>query len=103
MQHVRIARAVGVSDAQIDCLERGDVTGEAFPPRAAVALEVVDQALREGRPAEEVVERATAELGAAALIELLITVGYYGMLGYVMRAVRLDLDEPLDPSALTGG
>ena len=34
------------------------------------------------------------------MVELLLTVGYYDMLGYVMRGVQLDLDEALGPEAL---
>ena len=103
IQHVPIAKAVGVSDAQIEAIERGEIDAEPFDPREALVLRVVVEAVREGQPAPELVERAAAELGPAKLIELLLTVGFYNMLGYVMRGVRLDLDEALDPGTLIQG
>jgi len=100
IQHVPIGKAVGISDAQIAALERGEIDGEAFGPREALVLRMVDEAVRDGQPAAEVVERAATELGPAKVVELLLTVGFYNMLGYVMRGVRLDLDEALDPGTL---
>jgi hypothetical protein len=97
---VPIGKAVGVSDAQIEALERGDIGAEAFDARSALVLEIVEEAVRTGEPSEELVERAAEELGPAKLVELLLTVGYYNMLGYLMRGVRLDLDEALGPGQL---
>jgi 4-carboxymuconolactone decarboxylase len=103
VQHVPIGKAVGISDAQIEALARDDVDDNAFDTRASLVLRVVDAAIRDGQPPAELVEQAAAELGPAKLIELLLTVGYYNMLGYLMRGVRLDIDEAIDPTRLTQG
>jgi alkylhydroperoxidase family enzyme len=102
VQHVPIGKAVGLSDDQIEAVERGEIDGRAFDARARLVLRLTDAAIREAQPPAELVEQAAAELGPAKLIELLLTVGYYNMLGYVMRGVRLDIDEPLGLGALTG-
>jgi 4-carboxymuconolactone decarboxylase len=102
VQHVPIGKAVGVSDAQIEALERGEIEGDPFDEREALVLRIVDQAVRQGEPEADLIERAAAELGPAKVIELLLTVGFYNMLGYVMRGVQLDIDEPLGLGALTG-
>lgn len=100
IQHVAIGKAVGVTDEQIAALERGDIGGDAFGERAALVLRVVDECARSGQPSAELVDEAAAELGPAKLVELLLTVGYYSMLGYLMRGVELDLDEALGPEQL---
>lgn len=100
IQHVQIGKAVGVSDAQIAALERGELGAPDFDDRESLVLRIVDEAVRHGQPEEALVERAVDELGPTKSVELLLTVGYYNMLGYLMRAVRLDLDEALSPEVL---
>jgi AhpD family alkylhydroperoxidase len=92
VQHVPIARAVGVPDEQVTAVERDDFS--AFEPRDALALRIVDAALREDRVPAELVADGAEALGSAQLLELLILAGYYAMLGNVMRAVELDVDAP---------
>ena len=93
-QHERIAKLVGVSEEQIAAIDRGETDGSA-------ALELVGALLdNNGTPSAELVTRVEAELGRAQLIELMIVAGYYAMLGGVMRAVRLDIDDVLEKGML---
>jgi 4-carboxymuconolactone decarboxylase len=85
VQHERIARLVGVTD-----------DGTELP-----ALKLVEALLdNNGTPPPELVQQVEAELGRAQLIELMIVTGYYAMLGGVMRAVQLDVDNVLDKGML---
>jgi hypothetical protein len=47
-----------------------------------------------GTPRPELVQRAERELGRTETVELILTVGYYSMLGCLMRATQIDLDAP---------
>jgi len=95
-QHERIAKLVGVSEEQIAAIDRGETDGSA-------ALALVGELLNNnGTPSKELVTRVESELGRAQLIELMIVAGYYAMLGGVMRAVRLDIDDVLEKGMLDG-
>jgi 4-carboxymuconolactone decarboxylase len=94
VQHVPIAQSVGVTDEQIEALRSGGLDGGAFGESELAALRLVETCLVEEVPAAELVEAAHRELGTEQLIELLVTAGYYAMLGQVFRAVQIDVDEP---------
>jgi len=89
VQHESIARLVGLSDEQI--------AGVQDDERAALRL--VDELLA-GTPSEELVLEVATELGRAQLLEVILTTGYYAMLGGMMRAVRLDIDHVLEKGML---
>jgi alkylhydroperoxidase family enzyme len=85
VQHERIAQLVGVTD-----------DGAELP-----ALKLVEALLDDnGTPPPELVKQVEADLGRAQLIELMIVTGYYAMLGGVMRAVELDVDDVLEKGML---
>jgi alkylhydroperoxidase family enzyme len=85
VQHEGIARLVGVTDDGLD----------------QPALKLVEALLDDnGTPPPELVTEVEAELGRAQLIEVMIVAGYYAMLGGVMRAVQLDIDNVLEKGML---
>jgi AhpD family alkylhydroperoxidase len=85
VQHQEIARMIGMSDEEI--------AGAASDDRPELRL--VDAVL-DRTPPEELVAEVAASLGRAQLLELIITAGYYAMLGGMMRAIRLDVDNVLE-------
>ena len=92
VQHERIARLVGLSDEEIAGVENDQ--------RAALRLVDALLASRDATPSEELVAEVERELGRAQLLELILTTGYYAMLGAMMRAVRLDVDDVLEKGML---
>jgi 4-carboxymuconolactone decarboxylase len=108
VQHQEIARLVGIGEDKIRAVERGEITDDVFDRRELLALRLVGHLLQDGTPPPELVTEVQSELGRAQLIELLIVAGYYAMLGGVMRAVQIDIDNViekgmLDRDQLTGG
>jgi 4-carboxymuconolactone decarboxylase len=89
VQHEGIARLVGLSDEEI-----ARAVDDERPE-----LRLVDAVL-DGTPPEELVAEVAASLGRAQLLELIITAGYYAMLGGMMRAIRLDVDNVLEKGML---
>src|ERR1700685_539874 len=92
VQHERIARLVGLSDEEIAGVENDQ--------RAALRLVDALLASRDATPSEELVAEVERELGRAQLLELILTTGSYAMLGALMRAVRLDVDDVLEKGML---
>jgi AhpD family alkylhydroperoxidase len=90
VQHEGIARLIGVSEDEIAGVE-GD---------QRAALRLADAVLDGGTPPAELIAEVHDELGRAQLLELIITAGYYAMLGGMMRAVRLDVDNVLEKGML---
>jgi 4-carboxymuconolactone decarboxylase len=90
VQHERIARLVGLTDDEIAGVENDE----------RAPLRLVDELLAGGTPAAELVAEVDRELGRAQLLELMVTTGYYAMLGAMMRAVRLDVDDVLEKGML---
>jgi 4-carboxymuconolactone decarboxylase len=100
VQHVEVARLVGLDEQKIRAVERGELVDGSFDRRELMALRLVSELLENGTPTPELVKDAEAELGHPQLIELLIVAGYYAMLGGMMRAVRLDVDNVLEKGML---
>jgi 4-carboxymuconolactone decarboxylase len=94
-QHESIAPLAGVSAEQIGALRVGAVDGDEFTEREAVVLRFVAALVGDGTPDEKLVIQTAATLGRAAFVELVLVVGYYSMLGGLMRTVRLDDDPPI--------
>jgi 4-carboxymuconolactone decarboxylase len=92
VQHERIARLVGLTDEEI--------AGVCDDQRPALRLVDALLASADATPPEELVTEVEAELGRAQLLEVILTTGYYAMLGGMMRAVRLDVDDVLDKGML---
>jgi alkylhydroperoxidase family enzyme len=108
IQHVPIAQAVGMTDAQLLAVELEDDTAAAFDARQSAVLRFTAAVVREPRPSDELFEALRAELPDREIVELLLVVGSYTMLGRLMTALDLDLDGPLgtdvvDSAARRGG
>ncbi len=96
VQHEQIARLVGVPERQIGAIGRGELSAREFSPRELLALRLASELLGEGTPPPELVTEAEADLGRSQMLEVLIVTGYYAMLGGVMRAVRIDVDNVVE-------
>jgi 4-carboxymuconolactone decarboxylase len=95
IQHVPIARAVGMTDAQLLALELEDDGSAAFDERQSAVLRFTTAAIRQPRPADELLEEVRSRLADREIVELLLVVGSYTMLGRLMTVLDLDLDGPL--------
>ena len=95
VQHVPIAKAVGMTDAQLLALELEDDTADAFDKRQCVVLRFTQAVVREPRPGDELFGELREQLSDREIVELLLVVGSYTMLGRLMTALDLDVDGPL--------
>ena len=81
--HLDLARREGVSPAAIAYLD-GD--GGDLAPREAAILAMVGELCSSSSLSASTFARVESELGAEAVVEFSILVGYYTLLGYAMAA-----------------
>ncbi|MFD2473508.1 carboxymuconolactone decarboxylase family protein [Amycolatopsis silviterrae] len=95
-QNIVTAKSVGISDAQIAAIDRGDLT--AFGPKHRAALAFTEDCVRNVEVSDAVYAAAARELSSRAIAELLYVVGVYMMICRFARSGRVPLDEKPGPS-----
>jgi AhpD family alkylhydroperoxidase len=98
VQHVAIGRAVGVTEEQVEALERGDAQAGCFDERARLALALATEVVQDNGATEATFAAAREQFAPRELLEILIAAGFYQMLAAVMNSVDIDLDEPAGTS-----
>jgi alkylhydroperoxidase family enzyme len=98
VQHEAIARAVGATDAQVE----GARSGEGLSGDDDLVAAFTEQVVRDARPDEATWARASERFSPRELVELLLVIGQYMMLGRVMATAQIDMDLPASDSVLSG-
>lgn len=89
IQHEEIARALGMTDAQVE----GARTGSGLEGEEALMIELTEGIAVDCSPADEVWERALARFSPRELVELVLILGQYMMVARIAATVQLDPDE----------
>jgi alkylhydroperoxidase family enzyme len=100
VQHVAIGRAVGVTDEQLLALDAGDVEHHAFSPPEQAVLRFTTELVEQPRPGDETFAELRRHLPDRQIVELILVIGAYTMLGRMMTALDLDLDEAVGDSVM---
>lgn len=100
-RHRAIARRVGVGDEQVDALLRWREQQHLYDAATCAALALAEEVTLgiEARP--QTVALAHAELGDRATLELVLLIGFYGMIARLLRSLAVDA-EPGDEPAPRG-
>ncbi|MBY3468771.1 carboxymuconolactone decarboxylase family protein [Rhizobium laguerreae] len=85
--HVSRARALGISDARIRDLRASPVGEDGVIARA------VDALFDAGRLTPDIELEISAALGKQAVFDLMATVGFYSVLGYILMTFNTPIDE----------
>lgn len=94
--HRAFAVAAGVDDAALERLRVGEAPG--FAGAEDVAYRVARALVREHRLDDALYAEAHATFGEEGLIELVTTVGYYGMVSLTLNAFEVPLEPGMaDP------
>lgn len=93
-QHVRMARAAGMSDEEVDALRAGP-DAPVWGPRDAALLRSVDEIVADRYVSDETWERLAGHLDRRQLMDLVFTVGAYDLLAMAMNTFGLELDPGL--------
>jgi alkylhydroperoxidase family enzyme len=99
-QHVPIALAVGVTQEQIDALDRGELERLDPLPRAVLdfVTAVISDEMDEAR-----YQAVASHLGEREIVELTLVTGHYLMLARIMTTLRIDPDPAAGPEKLLRG
>ena len=87
MQHEPLARAVGMTDAQIDACRTGHPDD--------LVLRFTEEVVRDATPSDETFAAMTERFSAQEVVELLLVIGQYMGLARLMATAQIDLDEPI--------
>jgi alkylhydroperoxidase family enzyme len=96
IQHVPIAKATGATDEEIAALARGDVDADCFGELESLVVRFNQQALARTRVDAGLFEAVKKRLTHREIVELLITLGYYAMLGRLTEVTGLAPNPPAD-------
>jgi alkylhydroperoxidase family enzyme len=91
-KHVAIGKAVGLTEEEITALNpsRGQLLDGAAE-RAVVRL--VDELRDSPRASDEALAEVRAYLSDRAVVELVVTIGYYGLVCRVLETLGVDLES----------
>jgi alkylhydroperoxidase family enzyme len=92
VQRAAIAAAVGVNNAQIAALERGDRPIDLFADREQALLAFADEILEGPRVSDETFARLRGQFSPREVVEVLLTVGYFRMIGSLMTTLDVEPD-----------
>ena len=91
-QHVPIALGVGVTQRQIDCLERGSFGDDAFSEAERALLAFSKQVVENVRVPEPVFAEMRQHFGGQEIVETIFAIGFYMMMARLTEATETDLD-----------
>ncbi len=95
VQHVRIGRSVGIDDAALSRLSENP-TLAAWDDPTKQALSAVDQVHHHGRLDDRQYAELIEHLGVNGSFDLIATVAFYRMAGWMLNACRTPLDDGQD-------
>ena len=99
IQHVGIAKAIGVDDEQIAAVELGDLQAASLDADARILLRFTNEVLQRPRADDDTFAALRECFPPRQIVELLLVIGSYHMLARVMTTLDIDLD-PASGSAV---
>ena len=101
-QHVPILLAVGGTDEQVAALERDELDSPALGEDGRLVVRFTSQVVSECTPDEETYAAMSARFSNDELIQLLLVIGQYMMVGRIMATAQLEVDAVLGDDVLDG-
>jgi 4-carboxymuconolactone decarboxylase len=91
-QHVPIALETGVKQQQVDELS-GWINSKEFSELERAVLQYTDEVSLNFRVSDETFSRIRDLLGEQEIVELTVTIGYYGMVCRTLEALQIELEK----------
>ena len=92
VQHVPIAKAAGVTDAQVAALEAGRANADCFDAQDQLLLRFTDELVRSVRVSDRTFAEATQRWSPREIVELIFAVGFYMMIARLLETTAVDLE-----------
>jgi alkylhydroperoxidase family enzyme len=94
VQHVPIAEATGVTDAQLRALDRGVIDGSSFDPAEIAVLRFTTEVVQQVKASDRTFAEVQKHLVPREIVELILAVGYYMTMARITETTDTDLDQP---------
>ena len=101
-QHVPILLAVGGTDAQVTALERDELDSPDLGDDGRLVVRFTSQVVSECTPDDETYAAMSARFDNDELVQLLLVIGQYMMVGRIMATAQLEVDAVLGDDVLDG-
>jgi 4-carboxymuconolactone decarboxylase len=88
-KHTSIARAVGVTDAELRAIHPGEDPG-ALGEAGRAVIAMADELVTQARAGDAVLSEVRRHLSDRELVELVVTIGYYGLVCRVLETLGVD-------------
>lgn len=98
--HLKFARAVGVSEDKIQALVEGRDC-PAFSDLERLVLRFTDEVIRDVKASEATFAALAARLGAREVVELTLVIGFYAMTARFLETLEVDLDAQVEGAAFS--
>ena len=90
---VAFGRPLGLNEAQLRATVHGSAADPCWSDRQRLLVRLVDELHDTGTISDELWAELAAGWEAAALVELVATVGFYHLVSFAANAFRVDLEE----------
>ena len=94
VQHVTPAKSFGVTDGQIDAIQKLEFTSKDFNPQELAAMTFAMAVLNSPDVADNIFQEAQTYFSNREIVEIVELIGYYWMAGRIATVFKLDLDIP---------
>ncbi len=91
-QHVPIARATGVSEEQVAAIENWEGV-RCFDEVERLVLKLTDEVTRNVKGRKETLDALKKHLKTPELVELILSIGFWGMVARVLETTEVDLED----------
>lgn len=95
-KHAEIGLKCGVPQAQIDALPEWEST-KVFDETERAVLRYTDEVTRGYRASDATYAALKPALNDAQIVELTVTIGFYGMICRVLEALQVDIEADFKP------
>jgi alkylhydroperoxidase family enzyme len=91
-QHVPIAKGTGVTDEQVQAIENWE-SAKCFSDVERLVLKFTDEVARNVKGSRTTLDALKKHMGAAEIVELVMSIGFWGMVARVLETTEVDLEE----------
>ncbi len=91
-QHVPIAKAVGVSEEQVAAMDNPE-GARCFSDLERLVLRFTEEVARNVKASPALVEQLKKHLGAAEIVELILSIGFWGMVARLLETTEVELED----------
>jgi 4-carboxymuconolactone decarboxylase len=99
-QHVPILLAVGGTEEQVTALEAGELDADALGEDGKLVVRFTEQVVADAAPDEATFAAMRERFAVAEIVQLLLVIGNYMMVGRVMATAQLEVDAVLGSDVL---